>query len=273
MTARLQSAVVALVVLSLPVVGQEGTPAPLPESNHTNIGYPTVAEAMSALRSKPGVEVRVEAGWTIVSDKNDGGRDLWSFTPEGHPAHPSAVKRSVIENDGSVWIDMSVLCQAQKGPCDALVLEFKALNDRIRESMKRESAAPQTHPRAKEAEDFAIRWLDMLEKGNDKDSFELLTDTFKANLTRRDWKKAIEDSRQSLGSLHERTLRRIVWYQDPPNAPRPGTYAAVEFDSVYENSKSHFRYVMLHSLGGESFRVMRDESTVVLKQEPKGIKP
>jgi hypothetical protein len=47
----------------------------------------------------------------------------------------------------------------------------------------------------------------------------------------------------------------------------PGTYAAVEFDSVFENASNHFEYVMLHSLVGEPFRIMRRESTFVMDSE------
>jgi hypothetical protein len=34
---------------------------------------------------------------------------------------------------------MSVLCQAEKSACDKLVAEFQALNDKMRESIRRKS--------------------------------------------------------------------------------------------------------------------------------------
>ena len=243
---------------------QDSHQPPLPEAKGSTIGYPTVAAALKDLRGRPGVKVRVENGWTIVEDSGDKSMALWSFTPEGHPAHPAAVKRTTFEKQGEVWIDMKVLCQAAKEPCDKLVREFQELNDRIKASMQPKTNTP--NPRDPEAEAFTTRWLDMLEKGNADDSFALLTDTFKANLTPETWRSAIHGTKAKLGALKTRKLRRIVWYQDPKDAPLPGTYVAVEFDSSYENADKHFRYVILHSLNGGPFRVMRDESTFVLNK-------
>jgi len=42
-------------------------------------------------------------------------------------------------------------------------------------------------------------------------------------------------------------------------------YAAVEFDSVFENADQHFQFIILHSQRDEPCRVMRSESTFVLK--------
>lgn len=70
----------------------------------------------------------------MATDEN-GNHVLWSFTPEGHAAHPAAVKRTVLEKDGAVFIDMKVLCFGTQAACDKLVEEFKQLNERIKESM------------------------------------------------------------------------------------------------------------------------------------------
>jgi hypothetical protein len=232
---------------------------PLPESKESSIGYPTIADAIAALRAKPGVQIRVEQGWTIVED----GRTLWTFTPDGHPAHPTVVKRTVVEDTKGVWMDMDVLCQAAKKPCDALVREFQQLNESTRATIQMELTQKQFADRNTDAEAFASHWLDLLEQREIDQSLALLTDSFKANLTREEWATSISASRQQLGQLKSRKLRRIVWYDNPPSAPRPGVYAAVEFDSVYENTREHFQYVMLHSLNDEPFKVARHESTVV----------
>ena len=73
----------------------------------------------------------------MVNLQIDGDRILWTFTPEWHSAHPTAVKREVIEKDGKVFIEMSVLCQSSKPECDQLVEQFEQLNDNIRKSMQK----------------------------------------------------------------------------------------------------------------------------------------
>ena len=110
---------------------------PLPESSHSTIGYANVREALEGLRKKPGTQFREQEGWTIVEDRNIEKKTstLWSFTPEGHPAHPAVAKRTVYERDGKVWIDLNVHCEAKKEACDQLVREFQALNDRIKEQL------------------------------------------------------------------------------------------------------------------------------------------
>jgi hypothetical protein len=234
--------------------------APLTEAERSTIGYDSVPEALAALKAKPGVEISDEDGWTIIAD----GLALWSFTPEAHPAHPSAVKREVVERDGKTVIEMAVLCQSAKAPCDQLVREFTELNENMRRQLTEEGAgAPAaSNPRDAEIEAFATNWLDLLEHGEADKSYAFLTDIFKSNLTINDWRTTLAETKERLGTLRSRRLRRIVWYEDPPEAPMPGTYIAVEFDSVYEKAPRHFRYLVLHTQGDEPLRVMRDESTI-----------
>lgn len=99
----------------------------------SGIGYPSPAAALTALRAKPGVSVKEENGWIIANDPDE--KALWTFTTAGHPAHPAAVKRLVIEKDGAAHIQMSVTCGAQKAACDRLVQQFKELNESISRSM------------------------------------------------------------------------------------------------------------------------------------------
>ena len=125
------------------------------------------------------------------------------------------------------------------------------------------------HPREAEAVKFANEWLDLVDQGNDVASFELLTSTFQRNLTANSWRQAIVGTNAKLGARISRKLRRVVWYDNSANAPLPGLYAAVEFDSVFENADQHFQYVVLHSQRDEPFRVMRNETTFALKKSPK----
>ena len=122
------------------------------------------------------------------------------------------------------------------------------------------------HARYEEALRFSNDWLDQFVAGNSDATFDLLAPTFQRNLTREVWRKEVEKERADLGKQTSRTLRRIVWYQDPANAPLPGLYAAVEYDSVFENSDLHFQYLMLHSQDNLPFRVMRREVILVRKK-------
>jgi hypothetical protein len=120
------------------------------------------------------------------------------------------------------------------------------------------------HPRESEAAEVASAWLDLTEAGKDEESFTQLAAPFRANLTPERWRSTNEQSRRELGRLRTRTLRRVVVYENQANSPLPGTYAAVEYDSVYDNASKHFQYVMLHSEKDGPFRVMRREAKVLM---------
>ena len=115
---------------------QEPRAPAAPETVGTKgIGYPTVSAALEALRARTDVAISSQGGWTIATDSSR--KTFWSFTPPGHPAHPTAVKRTVVEKDGAIFIEMGVLCQSERVACDKLMSEFQALNDTIRESTQR----------------------------------------------------------------------------------------------------------------------------------------
>ena len=92
-----------------------------------------VNELLSQLKSDPEVNVRVERGWQIAEVKSE--RTLYSFTPESHPAHPSYVKRKVVEKDGSVYMETNARCGAEKAVCDQLIRDFIELNNKVRQNI------------------------------------------------------------------------------------------------------------------------------------------
>ena len=110
-------------------------------SRQSSIGYPTVAAALTDLKAQPGNVVSTQQGWTIITNPTN--LTLWSFTPENHPAHPAAVKRTTVERGGAWYIEMDALCQAQKAPCDKLIEQFKALNEQMREHIEHEKSKEQ----------------------------------------------------------------------------------------------------------------------------------
>ena len=106
----------------------------IPEAEQSTIGYTTVAEALAGLQANPKVHISVQNGWTVATDSEN--NTLWSFSPMGHPSYPAAVKRVVEEHNGTVFVHMDVLCQADKAACDSLVQQFQQLNERIRQHMQ-----------------------------------------------------------------------------------------------------------------------------------------
>jgi hypothetical protein len=101
----------------------------VPESPCSTIGYTTVATALIAVRAISGIEIRTENGWLIATDSPM--RTIWSFAPEGHPAYPTAVKRTVVPAQKGSVVDMQILCESDKVSCDNVVLQFQEINRRL----------------------------------------------------------------------------------------------------------------------------------------------
>ncbi len=112
-----------------PCRSEEGAP-------NTGVGYKTVRDALTALKASPGAKITVTKpdGWIIANEPEKDTQ--WSFTPEGHYAHPSVVKRIIKQDSRGVYIEMSALCESTKPNCDKLLVEFEQLNERIRESVR-----------------------------------------------------------------------------------------------------------------------------------------
>lgn len=94
----------------------------------------SAAELLSQLQADPEVEFRTKRGWRIAAIKSE--RVLYSFTPDNHPAHPSYVKREVVQEEGGIYMKTSVSCGATKNVCDQLVRDFIELNKKIKNSVQ-----------------------------------------------------------------------------------------------------------------------------------------
>ena len=101
-----------------------------------SIGYPSVEAALAGLRADPGASFRTDRGWTIVEVKTQRELSVWSFTPEGHPAHPAAVKRTLVEQNGKVMLHLTALCEASKQECVRLIEQFQGLTEQIKREIR-----------------------------------------------------------------------------------------------------------------------------------------
>ncbi len=56
---------------------------------------------------------------------------------------------------------------------------------------------------------------------------------------------------------------RVTWYQDPPDAPEPGLYAAVDFTAHYADLELMCGYLMWHKLVDGRFVLVREEQNFI----------
>ena len=113
------------------------------------LGFTSVATALKDLEARDGngTIVTHADGWTIINEPLASAQ--WSFTPNGHYAHPAVVRRTVKRGaDGSVSVETASLCEAPEAECSKLLAEFATMNDRIIQSIKsRGRQAPPQPPK------------------------------------------------------------------------------------------------------------------------------
>lgn len=98
------------------------------------IDFPSVAAVLEALHADTHAKFDTQGGWIVVATVERGNPVLWSFTPEGHPAHPSVVKRTALEQKGTGYVRLATLCEAPQPDCVRLLEDFKQINQRIAQS-------------------------------------------------------------------------------------------------------------------------------------------
>jgi hypothetical protein len=111
----------AFAVIAATAGADERTPA----AEDSPIDYANVAAVLKALRDQSSTSFRVQQGWTVVASSERGHAVQWFFTPEGHPAHPSVIKRTALDEDGVGVIEVAALCEASQDDCDRLLADFR----------------------------------------------------------------------------------------------------------------------------------------------------
>jgi hypothetical protein len=63
---------------------------------------------------------------------------VWNFTKESHPAHPSVACRRIVQIDGQMRVETRLSCSAAKPQCDRLAEDYRALDKQILDAIKQQ---------------------------------------------------------------------------------------------------------------------------------------
>jgi hypothetical protein len=101
--------------------------------------FDSTAEAIESLMADPSAAGSVQRGWAVFKRRDGDRTEVWTFTPEDHPAFPSVARRIGCRNaDGSWGVRTNLLCQSTKTACDALLQEYLLLDEQIKDSIRKE---------------------------------------------------------------------------------------------------------------------------------------
>jgi len=231
-----------------------------------NMDFPSAEAALASLRARGDVVLSTEGGWTIADDKAN--RTLWSFTQPGHPAHPAAVRRMVVLENGQASIRMNALCQARQQACDDMLEEFRRMNQALEQSLappKPASAAPAWQPTSTQkarVEELSKAYFADKDAARYRQAWERLGPALRKQWTFEEWRDASAGSMARAGAMQQRELKKVTIYRSSQSGT-PGTYAAVDFTGRFANADTWCAYLVWTEQADGSFLLLREEENFI----------
>ncbi|MES2672431.1 MAG: DUF4019 domain-containing protein [Pseudomonadota bacterium] len=125
--------------------------------------------------------------------------------------------------------------------------------------------APSTADSA-EIQQLSARYFEHLDRKEYDAVYAMFTDGMRATAPFGEWRTFMRESQRDWGTLTHRGQTNITWYNDPPNAPRPGLYVAVDYVSRYANLAQHTEFLVWYrERDGMPFALTRHETNAVDK--------
>jgi uncharacterized protein DUF4019 len=107
-------------------------------------------------------------------------------------------------------------------------------------------------------------YFDALEAGDPARAYAMLSPERQRQTMLSTFFEQSRRQRDSAGSLRERRLLRLTWSKDPPGAPVPGIYAAIDIASRHAQVSRECGYLVWHRRSeGGPFKLMRAESNQI----------
>ncbi len=107
----------------------------------------------------------------------------------------------------------------------------------------------------------SYRYLAARDGGRVDEAYAMIAPSMRAYLTKDLFRSQILPFNREAGAVQQRTITKISWYRDPPDAPAPGLYAAADFISRFPNLYLHCGYLMWHQEPGGAWKLAREEQS------------
>ncbi len=115
---------------------------------------------------------------------------------------------------------------------------------------------------SRQAIDSTRHFLSSLDEGRFTEAYAWMADVNKKDQSLAEFTRETARFNALSGPVKERRILLVTWTKDPPVAPYPGIYAAVDLASRFANVDRHCGYIVLYQPPtGGSFVVMRRENT------------
>jgi hypothetical protein len=125
--------------------------------------------------------------------------------------------------------------------------------------------------------DEAILAFDAFHNFRDRDrmseAYSMLTPANQQATPFEEWKQSQKTLLREYGADSARQVFRISWYPNPPSAPEPGLYIALDFASITLTGSYRCGYVVLQKNAADMMKVARTDETRIPKSMANGKTP
>lgn len=97
---------------------------------------------------------------------------------------------------------------------------------------------------ATEIQELSARYFGHVDRREYDVAHAMFSDEMRAMAPLREWRKFMREEPRDWGTPERREQTNVTWYDNPPNAPRPGLYVAVDYVSRYANLAQHTEFLV-----------------------------
>jgi hypothetical protein len=109
------------------------------------------------------------------------------------------------------------------------------------------------------------------DRGRYPEAWSMLSDSMKQMSPIAQWQRSAADFNAAAGAVRARRVVEITWYNNPPDAPRPGVYAAADYSGEFDRLEFVCGYLMWQLQPDGDFRLTREEQNLLDKATAKNL--
>jgi hypothetical protein len=117
------------------------------------------------------------------------------------------------------------------------------------------------------------RYLNLKSAGEYSTAYAMFSESMKEATHLDSWQTATQSFNTRAGQLLNRRVRKITWYKDPPSAPLPGIYVAVDYSSEFADVPIHCGYVAWYRTPNGDYQIIHEEENSIAKASIAMMKP
>ena len=112
-------------------------------------------------------------------------------------------------------------------------------------------------------ERLSLQFLSRRDAGDFEKAHAMLAPSMRALVDLERWTESARDLLSRVGPVSGRRIKKITWYDNPPNALSPGTYAAADYEQEAAGARIYCGYLIWAVSSQGEYGVIREEVNLV----------